>query len=75
MSTGMAHNYGKPIGIAAQVKIGQPLFTLKVNKENLDLAKKALKRASYKVPCSCSITVEKINNLLPAPKIPVAATN
>ena len=62
MSTGMAHNYGKPIGIAAQVRTGQPLFTVKVNKENIDLAKKALKRASYKLPCSCSITMQKIEN-------------
>lgn len=71
MSTGMAHNYGKPIGIAAQVHTGQPLFTLKVNKENLELARKALKRASYKLPCSCSITTQKIEAKAIA-KTPVA---
>ncbi len=60
LSTGMAHNYGKPIGLAAQVKKGQPIFTVKTNKENLALARKALKRAMYKVPCHCSVVVEDI---------------
>ncbi|MBI4451662.1 50S ribosomal protein L16 [Candidatus Woesearchaeota archaeon] len=60
MSTGMAHNYGKPVGIAAQVRRGQPLFSLSVNKENLDLAKKALKRASYKLPCSTMIVMDAV---------------
>lgn len=59
LSTGMAHPFGKPIGIAAQVKKGQPLFTLKVNKENLDLAKKCLKRAAYKLPVACALVVEQ----------------
>lgn len=59
MSTGMAHPFGKPIGIAAQVWRGKSLFTVQVNKQNLEFAKKALKRASYKLPCSCSIVVEQ----------------
>ncbi|MBI4140478.1 50S ribosomal protein L16 [Candidatus Woesearchaeota archaeon] len=67
MSTGMAHNYGKPIGIAAQVRVGQPLFSLKVNKENMETARLALKRASYKLPCSCTILTEK-NSLYKAPE-------
>jgi len=58
MSTGMAHNYGKPIGIAAQVFTGKPIITIAVNKENLELARKALKRASYKIPCKCTIIIE-----------------
>ncbi len=59
LSTGMAHSFGKAIGVAAQVKAGQPLFTIHITKENVPLARQALKRASYKVPCSCSIvTVE-----------------
>jgi len=59
LSTGMAHSFGKAIGVAAQVRVGQPLFTIHINKENITLARQALKRASYKIPCSCSIiTVE-----------------
>ncbi|MBI4016364.1 MAG: 50S ribosomal protein L16 [Candidatus Aenigmarchaeota archaeon] len=58
MSTGMAHNYGKPMGIAAQVHDGQPLLTVHVDNENTQVARQALKRASYKFPCSCSIVAE-----------------
>jgi len=60
MSTGMKHSFGKPIGRAAQIKEGQALFTLKVNKQSLEIAKKALKRASYKFPCGCLIDVKEL---------------
>ncbi|MBI4148284.1 50S ribosomal protein L16 [Candidatus Woesearchaeota archaeon] len=59
MSTGMAHNYGKPMGIAAQVHAGNPLLTVSVDSENVPAARQALKRAMYKVPCTCSIVAEK----------------
>lgn len=55
MSTGMKKSFGKAIGIAAQVKEGQLLFDAAVDDENLEIAKTALKRASYKLPCSCSV--------------------
>ena len=55
MSTGMQLSFGKVIGIAAQVKKGQTLMELSVDREHLALAKKALHRAVYKIPCSCSI--------------------
>jgi large subunit ribosomal protein L10e len=77
LSTGMAHSFGKPIGVAAQVKKGAPLFTVYVNKENVPLARQALKRAGYKMPCSCSIvTIEsKVPSKKAAPKTaPVKAT-
>jgi len=59
MSTGMKHSFGKPIGRAAQIRKGQTLLTLEVNKQNLEIAKKALKRASYKFPCGCLIEVKE----------------
>ncbi len=59
MSTGMAHSFGKSIGVAAQVWEGKELMTVHVNDENLQLAKKALNRARYKLPCVCKIVVEK----------------
>ena len=58
MSTGMKHSFGKSIGIAAQVRKGQTLFQIQVNKEHLDTAKKALKLAGSKLPCSTSIEIE-----------------
>lgn len=65
LSTGMAHNYGKPIGIAAQVKKGKPIFTVKVNKDRIPLAREALYAASYKFSCTCSVIVEPIKKPVP----------
>jgi len=60
MSTGMKHSFGKIIGIAAQVKKGQTIMEIRVDEEHVANARIALKRASQKIPCSCSIVVEKI---------------
>jgi large subunit ribosomal protein L10e len=57
MSTGMAHNYGKPIGVAAQIHPGQAVFEVRTFKQHLELAKKAMKRASYKIPNHYQIVV------------------
>ena len=59
MSTGMQRSFGKPIGIAAQVRKGQKIITVRTNTPNLEVARKALKRASKKIPCGCMITVTK----------------
>ena len=56
-SSGMAHSFGKPIGVAARVKKGQTIFQLRVDKHNLGIAKQALERASKKLPCSCTIQI------------------
>ena len=56
-SSGMAHSFGKPIGVAARVKKGQTIFQLRVDKQNLGIAKQALERASKKLPCSCMIQI------------------
>ena len=58
-STGMAHSFGKPISSAARVRTGQILFHLNINKQYLDLAKLALKRAAKKLPCSCLLKVSE----------------
>ena len=56
-SSGMAHSFGKPIGVAARVKKGQTIFQLRVDKQNLGIAKQALERASKKLPCPCTIQI------------------
>lgn len=56
-SSGMAHSFGKPIGIAARVKKGQTVFQVSVDKQNLEIAKQALERASKKLPCPCVIQI------------------
>lgn len=58
-STGMQKSFGKPIGKAAQVKKGQIIFEIGIDKANLELAKKALTRAKTKIPCSCIIEVKE----------------
>ncbi|MBS3096057.1 50S ribosomal protein L16 [Candidatus Woesearchaeota archaeon] len=54
-SSGMAHSFGKPIGVAARVRKEQVLFQVNVDKQNLGIARQALERASKKLPCSCMI--------------------
>ncbi len=55
LQEGMRRSFGKPIGFAAVVDKNQRLLLLKVPKEKEKVAKEALKRASYKLPCSCQI--------------------
>ncbi|MBW2986799.1 50S ribosomal protein L16 [Candidatus Woesearchaeota archaeon] len=55
MSTGMAHSFGKVIGIAARLKKGQAVFSTRINKKDLTLGKTALTKASRKLPCKCTI--------------------
>lgn len=59
MSTGMAHSFGKPIGIAAQVRNGKDLIRIDVNAQHLEIGRQAMKRAQYKLPCRCLINVVK----------------
>lgn len=60
-STGMAHSFGKPIGLAAQVRKGQELFVVYTEKQNIDKAKLALKQALYKFPTKGGyITVSEV---------------
>ena len=54
-STGMSHSFGKPIGRAVQLRKGQIIFELKVNKNGVAFGKLALERASKKLPCKCTI--------------------
>ena len=59
LSTGMAHNYGKPIGIAARVQKGQAIFTIYTTKDRIPLARESLYSAAYKLPCQCQVIVEE----------------
>ena len=58
-STGMQKSFGKPIGVAAQIRKGQTIFKISVNKANLEIANTALTRASKKLPGSSTIQVEE----------------
>lgn len=60
MSSGMAHPFGKPMTLAVQLR--KPMTTIMevhVDKQGIEVAKKAMKRASTKLSFSCSIDVVK----------------
>lgn len=59
MSTGMARSFGKAVGLAARVKKGQAIMEVMCNAKDLPVARLALKRAQYKLPCTCRIVVEE----------------
>ncbi len=50
MQTGMQRAFGKPVGSAAQVKKGQPIISLHVDKKDVEAAKKALHTAIHRLP-------------------------
>ena len=57
MSTGMAHSFGKPIGLAARVMKDQIICQVDVDESKLDLAQQALKRFNSKLPGKCYVEV------------------
>jgi large subunit ribosomal protein L10e len=65
MQTGMQKAFGKPIGVAAQLRRGKRIFIVQVNKEGLEVAKLALKRAKTRLPSTWAVELveNKINIL------------
>ena len=57
MSEGMKRAFGKPVGLAAQVKKGQSIVELEVDKVHLETAKTAMKRFGHKMPCGVKLEV------------------
>jgi large subunit ribosomal protein L10e len=55
----MKKAYGKAVGTAARLKINKPILVARVDEENVESAKVALKRASDKFPVPCKIIVKK----------------
>ncbi len=58
MSEGMSRAFGKPVGLAAQIDEGQILMEARVDEEDIEVGKEALRQFIYKVPCSGHIDVE-----------------
>jgi large subunit ribosomal protein L10e len=57
---GMRKAFGKPMGRAARVDSGQSIITAYINKNGIETAKEALKRARAKLPTSCKIVIKKL---------------
>jgi len=59
LQKGMQKSFGRPIGIAAQIKKDQPIFSLFIDKTNLDKAKKTLEGAGPRLPSRYYLDIHK----------------
>lgn len=59
LQDGMRRAFGKPIGKAARVKQNQPVITVGIDGDSVEIAKQALKRGGAKLPVPCRITIEE----------------
>jgi len=57
--TGMTLSYGRPYGHAARVFAGKPLIEVYVNKEDIEVAKEALRKANRKLPMHCQVSLSE----------------
>ena len=60
MQTGMSHAFGRPVGLAAQLKKGKKVFVVRVNENHVQNAKKALELARPRMPGKYSIKINKL---------------
>jgi len=58
-SQGMRLAFGRPVGVAVQLRKGQRIMLLRVKKDNLKVAKMALKKAGYKLSTPVRIEIEE----------------
>ncbi|RLI05452.1 50S ribosomal protein L16 [Candidatus Bathyarchaeota archaeon] len=56
---GMRRAFGKPVGLAARVKPGQPIMEVDVNPEAVEIAKESLRFGASKLPTPCLIQIEE----------------
>lgn len=57
MQSGMQRAFGKPVGLAAQVRKNQVVFSAFVDKENVDAARSALAMARPRLPGKYTIEI------------------
>jgi large subunit ribosomal protein L10e len=50
MQKGMRKSYGRAMDVAARIKAGQSIFTLKINKKDMPFANEAFRRSMLKLP-------------------------
>ena len=62
LQDGMRNAFGKAIGLAARVKIGQSLIIANVNEDSLEVATLALKRGGAKLPTPCRVVIKKLGD-------------
>jgi large subunit ribosomal protein L10e len=62
LQTGMAHSFGKAVGLAAQSKKDTAIFTAKVDKNNIEHAKEALSLAKPRMPGKYRIEIKAVKS-------------
>ena len=60
LQTGMAHSFGKPVGLAAQAKKNSEVFIARVDQNGLETAREALSLAKPRMPGTYRIDIKKI---------------
>jgi len=64
VSSGMRNSFGKNVSIAARVENDQEVLTIRCNPQSFNQAKRALWKASMKIPSTCYIEIDKGRELL-----------
>ncbi|HWG90361.1 MAG TPA: 50S ribosomal protein L16 [Candidatus Thermoplasmatota archaeon] len=64
VSQGMRQSFGKAIGTAARVDVGDPILTVRLNAAQFIHAKEAFRKANMKLPTPTRLVVEKGAELL-----------
>src|SRR3989338_4147101 len=60
MQTGMQLAFGRPVGIAAQIKRGKAIFSVKVDQDAIGSAKYALRKATPRLPGHYGVAVVQL---------------
>jgi large subunit ribosomal protein L10e len=70
LQEGMRKAFGKPIGVAARVDIGDTVLELSLKAENFEKGKEAMKAASTKLPMKTHLEIVKLEKPVAAPAPP-----
>lgn len=60
LQSGMKLAFGKPVGAAARINVGDEIFAISIDEGGLVIAKEAFRRIKAKLPCSTSVLIVKI---------------
>jgi large subunit ribosomal protein L10e len=59
VSQGMRQSFGKAVGTAARIDVGQPIMTVRVTPERFSIVKEAFRKANTKLPIPTKIVIEE----------------
>ena len=59
VSQGMRQAFGKPIGTAARIDVGQAILTVRIQAERFPVLKEAFRKANTKLPIPTRLVIEK----------------